>query len=378
MDGTALDSLRDFVDEIDDPRVQGRSDHLLFDIVGITILAVLCGCDDMVAVELFANMRHEWLKQFFKLPAGVPSHDTFNRVMGLIDPKQFSACLVNWTSALQTALKERVIAIDGKTARGSASKTKGQRPLHIVSAWAVDAGLTLGQVAVDEKSNEITAVPELLELLNLKGAVVTLDAMGMQKKNVEKIREKQAHYVIGLKDNQPTLAADMQQLADQGCETNFAGLTTDVCSTTEKAHGGTEQRNVRVIEIPEDSPHRKMWKDLRTLAIVITCMIRNGAETYETRLYLSSLRPDARLISRAIRSHWGIENSLHWTMDVTFHEDHHRLLDRNGVQNLSAIRRHAVTILRQDKTTKAGAKNKRLKAALDPDYIIQVLKNAII
>lgn len=377
MDGTALGSLRVLVDLIDDPRVQGRSDHLLSDIVGITILATLSGCDGWVAVELFAESRFEWLQQFFALPGGVPSHDTFGRVMGLIDPKQFSACLVNWTSALQTALQQRVIAIDGKTARGSASKTKGIRALHIVSAWATDAGLTLGQVAVDEKSNEITAIPELLKLLSLKGAIVTLDAMGMQKAIVETIREKRADYVIGLKDNQPTLAADMQQLADHACETNFAGLTTDLHSTTEKAHGGIEERTVRVIEIPADSPHRKTWKDLRTLAIVVKRTVRNTVETYETRLYLTSLAPSAYLIAHAIRSHWGIENSLHWTMDVTFREDHHRLLDRNGVQNLSAVRRLAVSILRQDKTTKVGAQNKRLKAALDPDYLIQVLENAI-
>ena len=378
MDGTAFEALRVSVEEINDPRVQGRSDHLLFDIVGITTLAVLCGCDDMVGVEVFAKMRYEWLKQFFKLPVGIPSHDTFNRVIRLIDPKQFSACLVNWTSALQTALKGRVIAIDGKTARGSASKKKGMRALHIVSAWAIDRGLTLGQVAVEEKSNEITAIPELLELLSLKGAIVTIDAMGMQKKIVEKIREKEADFVIGLNDNQPTLAADMQKLADQACETNFAGLTTDVYSTTEKAHGGIEEREVRVIEIPQDSPHRKTWKDLRTLAIVIKRIVRNGVETYETRMYLTSLPPDARLVSQATRSHWGIENSLHWTMDVTFREDHHRLLDRNGVQNLSAIRRLAVTILRQDKTTKAGAKNKRLKAAFDPNYLVHVLENAML
>lgn len=377
MDGSALESLGVEVDQINDPRVHGRSDHLLFDIVGITTLAVLCGCDDWVAVELFANSRREWLQQFFKLPAGIPSHDTFGRVMGLLDPKQFSAGLINWISALRTALKGRVIAIDGKTARGSASKSKGIKPLHIVSAWATEQGLTLGQVAVDAKSNEITAIPELLDLLSLKGAVVTLDAMGMQKKIVEKIRAKEADFVIGLKDNQPTLAADMQQLADTACETNFAGLTTDLYSTAEKARGGLEERHVRVIEIPPDSPHLRAWKDLRTLVIVIRRIERDGEEQFETRLYLSSLPPDACSIAWSIRSHWKIENSLHWTMDVTFREDHHRLLDRNGVQNLSALRRVAVSILGQDKTMKAGARNKRLKAALDPNYLLQVIENVI-
>jgi predicted transposase YbfD/YdcC len=375
MERSAIESLRECVSQIAEPRITGRCDHLLIDVVSITILAVLCGADDFVAVETFAVSRRQWLQQFFELPNGLPSHDTFGRVLGLIDPQQFSAGLVRWTAALQQALKGCVIAIDGKTARGSASKKKGLRALHLVSAWATEAGLTLGQVAVEEKSNEITAIPQLLQLLSLKGAIVTIDAMGMQKAIVAKIREQEAAYVIGLKDNQPTLAADMRQLLDEGCQTHFAELTTDVHTTTEKAHGGTEQRDVRVIEIPEDSPHRQTWKDLRTLAVVLQRTERDGLESFETRFYLSSLPPDAELLSRTIRSHWGIENSLHWSMDVTFREDAHRLLNRRGVQNLSAIRRLAVSILRRDTSSKIGAKNKRFKAALDPDYILNVLQN---
>jgi predicted transposase YbfD/YdcC len=375
MERSAIDQLRESVSQVSDPRVQGRSDHLLVDIVCITILGVLCGADDFVAVATFARKRREWLQQYFELPSGAPSHDTFGRVMGLIDPKQFSACLVNWTAELQTALKGRHVAIDGKTARGSVRKSKGLRAMHLVSAWAAEAGLTLGQVAVDEKSNEITAIPELLELLSLKGAIVTIDAMGMQKEIVEKINEKEADYVIGLKDNQPTLAADMRELVEEGCQTNFENLKTDVYTTAEKAHGGVEQRDIRAIEIPKDSPHRKTWKGLRTLAVVLMHIVRNGVETFETRLYLSSLAPNAKLLAKAIRGHWGIENSLHWTMDVTFNEDHHRLLDRNGVCNLSAIRRLAVSILRQDTKSKIGAKNKRFQAALDPNYLLEVLDN---
>lgn len=375
MDWSAIESLRVGVSQIVDRRVRGRCDHLLIDVVSITILAVLCGADDFVAVETFAVGRRVWLQQFFELPNGLPAHDTFSRVLGLIDPKQLSAGLVGWTAALQQTLKGRVIAIDGKTARGSASRKKGLRALHLVSAWATEAGLTLGQVAVEEKSNEITAIPELLELLSLKGAIVTIDAMGMQKAIVAQIREQQADYVIGLKDNQPTLAADMSRLLDEGCHTGFAELTTEVHTTTEPAHGGTEQRDVRVIEIPEDSPHRQTWKDLRTLAVVLKRTERDGLESFETRFYLSSLPPDAKLLSRVIRSHWGIENSLHWSMDVTFREDAHRLLNRHGVQNLSAIRRLAVSILRRDTSSKIGAKNKRFKAALDPDYILNVLQS---
>ena len=266
MDSSAFTKLGEVVGQIRDPRVTNRSDHLLVDIVGITILAVLSGADDFVAVASFAGERRDWLAGFFELLLGIPSHDTFVRVGGLLDPKAFSAALVNWTAALQTALNGRIVAIEGKTARGSASPAKGVRALHLVSAWAIEAGLTLGQVAVDAKSNEITAIPELLDIISVNGATVTIDAMGMQKAIVETIREKKADYVIGLQDNQPTLAADMHALLDEGCHTDFAGLVTDLHVTVEKARGGTEQRDVRALEIPQDSPHRQTWKDLRTLA----------------------------------------------------------------------------------------------------------------
>ena len=212
-------------------------------------------------------------------------------------------------------------------------------------------------------------------MLSLKGAVVSINAMGMQKAIVEKLHEKQADFVIGLKDNQPTLAADMRQLLGEGCRTSFLELTPDLHSTTENAHGGIEQREVRVIELPKDSTHRHTWPGLRTLAVVLKRIERENIETSETRFYLSRQPPQAELLARVIRSHWGIENSRHWTMDVTLHEVRHRLINRNGVSNLSAIRRRAVSILRQDTRTKLGAQNKRFKAVMDPDYILNVLAN---
>ena len=212
-------------------------------------------------------------------------------------------------------------------------------------------------------------------MLSLKGAVVSINAMGMQKAIVEKLHEKQADFVIGLKDNQPTQAADMRQLLGEGCRTSFLELTPDLHSTTENAHDGIEQREVRVIELPKDSTHRHTWPGLRTLAVVLKRIERENIETSETRFYLSSQPPQAELLARVIRSHWGIENSRHWTMDVTLHEVRHRLINRNGVSNLSAIRRRAVSILRQDTRTKLGAQNKRFKAVMDPDYILNVLAN---
>lgn len=205
---------------------------------------------------------------------------------------------------------------------------------------------------------------------------MTIDAMGLQQGIVGKVREKEAHDVVGLKDNQPTLAADTRQLLREGCRTDFAGLVTGLDSTSEKANGGVEERDVRVVEIPKDSPHRRKWRDLRTLAVVTRRTGREGVETLESRMYVSSPPPDAKALAHAIRPHWAIENSLHWSLDVTFGEDRHRLPDRNGVQNLSAVRRLAVSILRQDRTVRLGAKNKRLRAALDPDYALHVLENA--
>lgn len=359
-----------------DPRVEGRCDHLLIDILAMALLAVMCGAEDWPDIEEFGKRREAWLKTFLQLPEGIPSHDTFRRVFGMLDRKQFAACLFQWTQALHEASGGKLIAIDGKTARRSFRKKSGLGALHLVTAWATQSGLTLGQIACEEKSNEITAIPQLLRLLDIQGCTVTIDAMGCQKEIAQQIREQKGHYVLALKGNQSGLERDMQQLAEDGFNTEFADLKHETYETEERGHGRREQRLCDVVEIPSDHPQRSIWKDLCTLVIMTCCRLIDDQETWETRFYISSHKPKAKPLAIAIRKHWSIENTQHWSLDVAFGEDSRRQQDRTGAANLAAVRRLALSLLRQEKTNKRGMKNKRLACALDPNYLLTVLTNA--
>jgi predicted transposase YbfD/YdcC len=379
MDGVAqefIDGLKRHFAELTDPRNAESCHHLLLDIVAITILAVLCGADDWTDLETFGRLRHDWLKTFLALPGGIPSHDTFRRVFGLLDRRQFAACLFQWTQALHEASGGKLIGIDGKTLRRSFAKRSGKAALHLVTAWSSENGLTLGQIACEDKSNEITAIPELLKLLNLRGCTVTIDAMGCQKEIAGVIREQKGHYVLAMKGNQPGLEADMQQLYIDGIDHDFAGLKHEACETTEKGHGRTTTRNVHVVGIPQDHPQCRNWPDLRTLAVVTTCNLQGEQETWETRWYVSDHAPCAKALAHAIRKHWSIENSQHWVLDIAFGEDSRRQQDRQGAVNFAAVRRLAVSLLRQNKSLKRGAKCKRMACALDPSYLLQILHEA--
>jgi predicted transposase YbfD/YdcC len=379
MDGEAREfvaGLQQHFTELKDPRVAASCDHRLIDILVITVLAVLCGADDWTDLETFGRLRNDWLKTFLALPGGIPSHDTFRRVFGLLDRRQFAACLFQWTQALHEASGGKLVGIDGKTLRRSFAKRSGKAALHLVTAWSSENGLTLGQVACEDKSNEITAIPDLLKLLSLRGCTVTIDAMGCQKEIAAEIRQQKGHYVLAMKGNQPGLEEDLQQLYFDAIDNDFAGLEHEECETTEKAHGRTTTRNVHVLEIPKDHPQRGQWKDLRTLAVVTTCNLQDEKETWETRWYVTSHAPRAKALAHAIRKHWSIENSQHWVLDIAFAEDSRRQQDRQGAVNLAAVRRLAVSVLRQDKTLKRGAKCKRMACALDPNYLLQVLREA--
>lgn len=379
MDAVAkrfVEGLETCFTDLQDPRVQGRCDHLLIDILAIALLAVLCGGEDWPDIEEFGKRRKGWLRSFLQLPAGIPSHDTFRRVFGLLDRKQFAACLFQWTQALHEATGGKVIAIDGKTARRSFRKKSSLKALHLVTAWASENALTLGQVACEEKSNEITAIPELLKLLSIKGCTVTIDAMGCQKEIAEQIRRQRGHYVLAVKGNQPSLEESLHQVFDNGLDCDFEGMTTTTYETEDTGHGRTERRAYQAIELPEDHPQRQQWPDLRTLVIATSCRIIGGQEKWETRWYITSHGPRAKQLGLAIRKHWGIENTQHWSLDVTFGEDTRRQQDRNGAANLAAVRRLALSLLRQEKTNKRGLKNKRLACALDPQYLLTVLANA--
>jgi predicted transposase YbfD/YdcC len=379
MDGAEqefLEGLKRCFADLKDPRVIGRCDHRLLDVVVIALLAVLCGAEDWPDIELFGKTRKEWLSTFLPLPNGIPSHDTFRRVFGALERNQFAQALFQWTQALHEAAGGQHLAIDGKALRRSFAKRSGKAMLHLVTAWASGNGLTLGQVACEEKSNEITAIPELLKLLSLKGSTVTIDAMGCQTEIASQIRERKGHYVLALKGNQSGLQEDMQRLFEEAIDTDFAGLSHDSYQTTETGHGRTDERTCHVIGIPQTHPQRGKWKDLSTLAAVTSRRVVGDKETWETRLYVSSQPPRAQRLAEAIRRHWSIENSQHWVLDVTFGEDQRRQRDRNGAANLAAVRRLAVSLLRQETSNKRGAKNKRLHCALDPSYLLKVLHTA--
>ena len=377
MEGDAagfMSGVRGCFAGLHDPRVQASCEHLLFDIVSISILAVACGADDWTDLETFGNKRREWLATFLELPHGIPSHDTFRRVFGLLDRKEFAACLLQWTQALHEASSGKLIAIDGKALRRSARKRQGLGMLHLVTAWSSDNGLTLAQAACDDKSNEITAIPELLKLLSLKGCTVTIDAMGCQKDIARQIRDQKGHYVLALKGNQSGLEADMQQVFQAAIANNFADGKHEVVTSTEKGHGRLDERTCHVIEIPATHPRRADWPGLRSLAVFVSRREIAGEEHWESRLYISSLPPQAKPLADAIRKHWSIENSQHWVLDIAFDEDARRQQDRNGGANLATIRRLTLSLLRQDTSLKRGIKAKRFACALDPNYLLQIFQ----
>jgi predicted transposase YbfD/YdcC len=368
--------VRQCFHDMPDPRVVNRCQHRLLDILAIAILAVLSGADDWTDMEVFAETRAVWLAQFLELPGGIPSHDTFRRVFGLFERKQFAVCLLRWTQALAEATGGKLIAIDGKTLRRSHRQRADLAALHLVTAWSSENGLTLAQVTVEDKSNEITAIPELLKLLNLKGCTVTIDAMGCQKEIVEEIRDAQAHYVLAVKDNQPHLHEDLSEHFDRVLEADETLPAQQHHATAEVGHGRQEQRFYYSTPVPERLRHGDAWRDLTSVGCVVTAIQRDGKEVSEVRYYISDHRPNAKRLAQAVRGHWSIENSQHWVLDVAFREDDRRQQDRHGAANLATIRRLAVSLLRQDKTITNGAKAKRMKAALDPNYLLHVLKHA--
>jgi predicted transposase YbfD/YdcC len=371
-----VEGVRQCFHDLPEPRVVNRCQHQLLDLLVIAILAVLSGADDWTDIELFAETRKDWLSQFLELPGGIPSHDTFRRVFSLFERKQFATCLLRWTQALAEATGGKLIAIDGKTLRRSHRKRADLASLHLVTAWSSENGLTLAQVAVEDKSNEITAIPELLKLLNLKGSTVTIDAMGCQKEIVEEIRNAQAHYVLAVKDNQPHLHEDLMEHFERVLDAAETLPAQQRHETHEVGHGRQEQRFYYSTPVPEELRHRSAWRDLTSVGCVVTITQREGREVGEVRYYISDHRPNAKRLAKAARGHWSIENSQHWVLDIAFREDDRRQQDRHGAANLATVRRLAVSLLRQDKITKNGTKAKRMKAALDPNYLLHVLKHA--
>lgn len=379
MPRKALEQLCEVLGDVPDPRRQCKNLlHRLTDILAIGFCAVLCGCEDFEEIEDFGNAKQDFLKTFLALPHGIPSHDTFRRVFQAVCPQALQTCLVAWLAELRGAAaanQDHVIAIDGKTLRRTFDRRRSLGALHLVSAWATETGLTLGQVAVEGKSNEIEAIPRLLDLLELQGAVVTIDAAGCQKAIAAKIVEKKGDYVLALKDNQPTLYGQVLDYFERQQEATRPTPGVRHERHREQGHGRRETRDVWVARVPATLTGLSAWAGLMSIVLVVheTTELVTGKITGEARCFISSLPPKVKRIAHAIRSHWRIENSLHWVLDVVFHEDNLRVRDRNAAQNLAMLNRLAVSVLKQDTKRKASIKNKRKTAGWNTDYLNHLL-----
>lgn len=367
-----------------DPRRDHGKIHMLDEILFMAICAVLCGADSWLEIAEYSHSKVDWLKTFLTLPGGIPSHDTFRRVFCLLDPLAFQACFADWISALmnrhglisipvdQPALKP--IAIDGKTQRGSARRTVGQSALHMVSAWSVENHLTLGQVATEAKSNEITAIPELLKLLDLEGAVVTIDAMGCQKDIAAGIVQQRGEYVLAVKENQPHLYEDIQQAFEEALEHGEPGVDFTEFQTEEVSRGRHETRTCCVITNPSGIRDISLWTKLMAISMVVSHRVIDGVSSSEIRYFIGSVPRTAQEYLRWVRGHWGIENSLHWVLDVCFREDEQRHWAGNSAENLSWLRKLALCLLKAEKNSKGKSiHRRRLLAGWKNEYLLSVL-----
>jgi predicted transposase YbfD/YdcC len=346
-----IDEIVRHFEELEDPRSEVNLRHPLLSVVVIALLAVLAGAGGPTAIAQWAVLKQKFLLQVLDLPNGIPSKDVFRRVLMALKPAAFQACFANWLQSLRaeatavTGVEQPILAVDGKTARRSHDRTKGLGALHAVSVWASEFGLSLGQVACAEKSNEITAIPELLRLVDIKGAIITIDAMGTQKAIAAQIIEGKADYVLALKGNQETLHQAVIGYIDEQLEGDLDDAQEQV--TTEKGHGREEMRTYLQLPAPEKLPGFMRWKGLKSVGVVTSRCLRDGKESIEVRYYISSLTVDVKRFARAVRGHWGIENSCHWSLDMTFREDESRLRERNLRENFAWLNRFALSLFKQ-------------------------------
>jgi predicted transposase YbfD/YdcC len=336
--------------------------HNLLDILFIALCAVVSGANDCVAMEKFGKNKRAWLEKYLTLPYGTPSHDTFSRVFAALDGRQFVECFLKWVEGLQESTAGKVVAIDGKTARATLDRAKGKNPLHVVSAWVTENRLFLGQEVVADKSNEITAIPKLLEVLELAGAIVTIDAMGCQKEIAAKIREKKADYVLAVKGNQDHLETDIME-AFAAVEEGRPPETLRTDTEHDKGHGRVEMRRTQTMAVPTTLRHQEDWKDIASIARCTRTYSEQGEEKSEVRYFISSLPPLVKQLAKAIRRHWGVENGLHWVLDMYFAEDRNRARTGNEAANLALLRRWVISLLRRPASVSGGIEKKRLQAA---------------
>jgi predicted transposase YbfD/YdcC len=374
-----LDEVVRHFEELEDPRSSVNRKHPLVSVVVIAIMAVLAGAGGPTAIARWAALKEEFLLQVLDLPGGVPGKDVFRRVLMALKPAAFQACFAGWLQSLRaeamaaTGVEQPVLPVDGKTARRSHDRKNGLGALHSVSIWASEFGLSLGQVACAEKSNEITAIPELLRLVDIKGAIITIDAMGAQKAIAAEIIDGGADYVLALKGNQEALHQAVIDYIDEQLEGDLEGAQEHV--TTEKGHGREETRTYLQLPAPAGLPGFGLWKALRTIAVVTALCVRDGKETVEVRYYISSLTLDVKRLARAVRGHWGIENGCHWVLDVTYREDESRIREAALRENFAWLNRFTLSLLKQhpDRTSLAM---KRRSCGWNEDYLLQVLNGS--
>jgi predicted transposase YbfD/YdcC len=375
---TGLDEVVAQFDKLEDPRSSINRQHPLVSVVVISLMAVLAGAGGPTAIAAWAESKKEWLSKLLPLPRGVPRKDVFRRVLMLLNPAAFQACFSNWVQSLYAKATEAsdvtqpVFAVDGKTARRSHDHGNGLGALHSVSVWASDVGLSLGQVACAEKSNEITAIPELLRLVDIKGAIITIDAMGTQKAIVEQIIDGKADYVLALKGNQQSLHQAVIDYIDKQSENDFADVEARRLLTTNKGHGREEVRSYIQMPAPQDLPGLELWKGLKTIGVVVSACVRDGKETIERRYYISSLSVGVKRFAHAVRSHWGIENSCHWSLDFTFREDESRLREKNLRENFAWLNRFLLSLLKQHQNRDSVVMRRRA-CGWDENFMLQVL-----
>jgi len=360
--------LHEYFRQLPDPRINRNKKHYLIDIIILSILAVTCGAESWDSIEMFGKTKKDFLNKILRLPNGIPSHDTINRVFSMLRPDKFEQIFIQWVDSLRIkGISSEVIAIDGKTVRGSKDTFQEKSPIHIVSAWANSNQLVLGQRKIDSKSNEITAIPLLLEMLDIEGCIITIDAMGTQKEIAKTIVENKADYILALKGNQGSLHKEVAHM--------FSRQKPDSENTTiEKAHGRIETRNCTVINNLTFLDDKDQWRNLTSIVKVESQRDIRGKITNETRLYISSLKTNAENFNNYIRQHWGIENSLHWVLDVTFNEDHQRKRNGMAAQNFAIVQKIVLNLLKTENSQKASLKNKRLKAGWDNDFLLKLLK----
>ena len=366
-------TLLDHFTNLTDPRIERTKDHKLIDIVAIAICGMISGADNWVAMEQYGNAKEEWLKQFLELPNGIPSHDTISRVFARLDPKEFEQCFRDWVKSISELIPGEIISIDGKTVKHSGSKGRGKKAIHIVNAWASSQRLVLGQIKVKNKSNEITAIPELIKVLELSGCLVTIDAMGTQTKIAQLIQDNGADYCLALKENQPNLYQEVVNLFDQGEGIDWSEVEHDFHRTINQGHGRTEIRRHWTMPVTELFFDESKWPGLQSVGLIESIRKVDGETTTSKRYYLNSFSSDAQLLARAVRSHWGVENNVHWVLDVAFREDDCPVHSDHAPENLSQLRKMSLNLLSREKTAKIGVANKRLKAAWDNQYLAKVL-----